>query len=77
MTATDPTLLVELKALRATHQKHYEELQDPSLTLFHERNGGYEETTAPFLTLAQSTLACLDRLIAAVETKSGTTTKSG
>lgn len=56
-------LLHELYQLRDAHRKTLDELLDPSMKLFHERNGGLEETTEPFIALARSTVESLDRLI--------------
>lgn len=60
-------ILTEIRALREQHQKMLLELHDPSMKLYHERNGGLVETTEPFLHLCQSTVDRLDALLANVE----------
>lgn len=52
-----------LQTLRTDHQQVVEELLDPSMKLFHERNGGFTEATEPYLALARSTVDRLDQLI--------------
>jgi hypothetical protein len=66
-TAPQGAVIEILKTLRADHQQAVQELLDPSMKLFHERNGGLTEATEPFLALARSTVDRLDQLIAHTE----------
>jgi hypothetical protein len=59
--------VARIKVLRRAHDANLELLLDPSMRLFHERNGSYEDGTSPQIALARETILQLDDLLAAFE----------